>query len=100
MRIRVERSGGMAGLRSCYELNTEDLPPNLENLAELMINNQNLEASPYRNSVPKGAADHYAYRITIIDGTTQRVIVCNQYNMTDNVRSIIKYVENSDKKLK
>jgi hypothetical protein len=98
VRISVERSGGIAGLRSFHELNAEDLPPLLENTARRMIDDNNRVVPPSRSSVPSGAADHYAYRITIVDGVHQRVIDCNQYNMTNELRLLIKYLENSAKK--
>ena len=49
-------------------------------------------------SSPRGAADHYTYKISIQDGTNQNVIECNQYNIQDDLKSLIRYVEKNSKK--
>ena len=34
MKIKVERSGGFAGIISCYEMDVDKLPPSLEGQLE------------------------------------------------------------------
>jgi hypothetical protein len=49
-------------------------------------------------SSPRGAADHYTYKISIQDGRNQRVIECNQYNIEDDLKSLVNYIERNSKR--
>ena len=70
MIIRVERTGGFAGISESSELHCEDLPSELENTIKKIIRNTKTSSLPLK-STPKGAADHYAYRITVDDGANR-----------------------------
>ena len=48
-------------------------------------------------STPRGAADHFTYKISIQDGANQSIIECNQYNIQDDLKSLIKYIETKSK---
>ena len=43
---------------------------------------------------PKGAADYLNYKITLEEGHRNSVIECNQFDMDDDLKSLIRYVEN------
>jgi hypothetical protein len=92
MIIRVERSGGFAGVTKCSEMDYNDLPASMKTMLTRLISGDSESFTPLK-SVPRGAADHYSYKITIDDGTTQRVIACNQYNIPNNLDSLVKCVE-------
>ena len=49
---------------------------------------------------PKGAADYYTYKIYIRDGVNRRVIECNEYNIRDDLKLLVKYIERNCKKRK
>lgn len=98
MIIKIERTGGLAGLSEKSELDSDDLPPSLETIAKKMINSTK-KLQMTSKSTPKGAADHYTYKISIRDGVNENMIECNQYDIQDDLKSLIKYVErNSNKK--
>ena len=92
MRIRVERSGGFAGIPLTTEIDGKDLPPSLISTAKKIILNKNHFSLPMESS-PRGAADHYFYKISIEDGGNQTVINCNQYNIKNDLKSLVRYVE-------
>ncbi|HEX7178316.1 MAG TPA: protealysin inhibitor emfourin [Nitrososphaeraceae archaeon] len=92
MRIRVERSGGLAGIPISNEIDEKDLPSTLIRTAKKMIEDKKSPSLSMKSS-PRGAADHYSYKISILDGTIKRVIECNQFELQDDLRSLIKYVE-------
>jgi hypothetical protein len=48
-------------------------------------------------STPRGAADHFTYKISIQDGANKSVIECNQYNIQDDLKMLIKYLEKNSK---
>ncbi len=96
MRIKVERSGGFTGISVTSEMDGKDLPSDLMTAAKNIMAIQ--KSSSTMKSTPKGAADHYTYKISIINGASRRVIECNQYNIQDDLKSLVKYVEKNSKK--
>jgi len=80
-------------------MNSDDLPGPMRKTLSKIVNG-NSGSSRSIKSLPKGAADHYSYRITVDDGSNARVIECNQYNIKDNLKSLINYVEKHSSKAK
>ena len=76
MIIKVERSGGFAGLSKYSEIDSEDLPESLkETITELIHNNMRHITS---KSLPEGTADQYFYKITVDDTANKRVFACDE----------------------
>ena len=99
MRIRVERSGGFAGIPFKTEIDEKDLPSTQLRTAKKIIEDKKV-ASLSMKSSPAGAADHYNYKISVQDGMNQKVIECNQYNIQADLKSLVKYIEkNSNPKI-
>ena len=96
MKIRIERSGGFAGIPLFNEMDTEELPLSLLHVAKKIIETKKISSLPTKSS-PKGSADHYTYKISIQDGTKLSVIECNQYDIKDDLKSLVKYVERNSK---
>ncbi len=97
MIIKVERNGGLAGIPISNEMDAKDLPTPLLTKVKRIMENPNLASIPLK-TVPRGSADYYAYKISIQDGAINRVIECNQYNLQDDLKSLIRYLEKSSKK--
>lgn len=95
MIIKIERSGGLTGLRKMVEIDSDNLPPSLVNSARKKMN----EKQQPLQMKSKGA-DYYSYKLTIQDGKQQKVIDCTELNMDDELKSLINYMENSLKKNK
>jgi hypothetical protein len=47
---------------------------------------------------PKGAADYLNFKITLEEGPQNSVIECNQFDMNDDLKSLISYVESRSRK--
>ena len=100
MIIKVERSGGFTGIPISNEIDAKDLPSTLVTKLNKIMENTKSSSLPLREK-PRGAADHFTYKISVKDGANERVVECNQYNLQDDLKSLIKYVEGySRKKLK
>jgi hypothetical protein len=91
LKIKVERTGGIAGLSKYSEMDSKDLPVSLSKTLDKLAQG-NMLFAPLK-STPKGAADHYSYKITVDYDANQRVFVCNDYNLEYNLKALIKYVE-------
>jgi hypothetical protein len=96
--IRVERTGGFAGMSKRSEINTDNLPPSLETTVKKMMTSTKIPPLVLK-STPIGAADHYIYKISIKDGANENILEFNQYNIQDDFKSLIKYVERNSKKI-
>jgi hypothetical protein len=97
MIIKVERSGGLTGIPMTNEVDAKDLPSALVTKIKKMISNSSSTSLPLK-STPKGAADHFTYKIFIQDGINQRIIECNEYNIHNDLKSLIRYIERNSKK--
>ena len=73
------------------------MPPALRRAAKKIVEDNKVPPLLMRPP-PKGAADYYTYKISIEDGKNQNVIECNQYNIQDDLKSLITYIENNSKK--
>lgn len=97
MRIRVERTGGLAGIPISNEIDANGLPSGLLQTARKIMQ----EKKTYSlKSAPKSSADHYVYKISVQDGDNQSVITCNQFTIGDDLRSLVRYVEKNSKRRK
>jgi hypothetical protein len=96
VKIRIERSGGFTGIPLFNEMDTKELPSPLLQIAKKIIETKKTSSLPLK-SHPKGSADHYTYKISIQDGTNLRVVECNQYDLKDDLKSLVKYVERNSK---
>jgi hypothetical protein len=90
--IKIERSGGISGVAITKEIDTKSLPSSLVNTArKIMLNRKNPLLS--KKSIPRGGSDYYVYKISIQDGPHQIVLECNEFNIQDDLKSIIRYME-------
>jgi hypothetical protein len=94
VRIKIERSGGFAGLSTKKELTQNNLPSNVSNLIKSITQSK---INSTKKKIPRGAADHYNYKITIQDGKKNHVIECNQFSIDNKLKSLIAYVEKNSK---
>jgi hypothetical protein len=99
MIIRVERSGGLTGIPMTNEVDAKELPLTLVTKVKKIMGNAKSFSSPLK-STPRGAADHFTYKILIQDGISQRIIECDEYNIHNDVKSLIRYIERISKKEK
>ncbi|HKQ21793.1 MAG TPA: protealysin inhibitor emfourin [Nitrososphaeraceae archaeon] len=92
MIIKVERTGGLTGISVSKELKVDDLPSKLETIVKEKIIDSQSSSIPLK-STPKGSADYFTYRISIQDGPNRKVIECSQFNIHEDLKFLIKYVE-------
>lgn len=97
MKIKVERSGGFAGISSSNEMDTNKLPRSLEDKVKELLGKKQL---PFAKALtrPKGAADYLNYKITIRNGKEDHVIECNDLEMDSSMKSLVSYIQKNSKK--
>jgi hypothetical protein len=99
VKIRIKRSGGFAGISTSSKIDSNDLPPKMLNtIGELMTNSK---SAKLLNTVSqKGVADDYQYLIEIKNGVRTKTIKCSQFNVGNDLRSVIKYIEQFNREKK
>jgi len=95
VKIKVERSGGFAGISSTNELNVDKLPFLLEGTVRELLNTKRTKAL----TLPKNAVDYFRYKITIQDGNNDNVIECIDTQMNDSLKSLVSYVQKNSMKM-
>jgi hypothetical protein len=96
LKIKIERSGGFGGITSSSEMNVDKLTPVLEGTVRKLLDNKG--SGMLKGTRPKGAADYLNYKITLEEGPQNSVIECNQFDMNDDLKSLISYVESRSRK--
>jgi hypothetical protein len=97
LKIKVERSGGIAGIVRSTELDSKELPCSLVSKLKKIIQDSESSSIPLKVT-PRGAADHYTYKISVRDGSNIQVIECNQFNLQDDFKPLISYFEKHSKR--
>jgi emfourin len=97
MIIKVERSGGLSGIQISNEMDSKDLPSILRKKIKKILSESNGVLSPPK-SKSSHAADQYIYKISIYDEKNQRMIMCDEFNIQKDLKSIVKYLEMKSKK--
>ena len=95
MIIKVERSGGLVGLHTSTEIDAKDLPPQLVTKARKIMKAK-VSLLPLKTK-PIGSADHYSFKISIHDGKRRKVFECTQYDIDDDLKSLVNYIEKNIK---
>ena len=92
MIIKVERSGGLTGIPISNEIDVKKLPSRLVNTAKNMMVDEKFPRLPMKRR-PAGSADYFSYKISVENGTNRRIIECDEYNIQDDLKQLVKYIE-------
>lgn len=96
MIIKVERSGGFAGISIFNEIDGKDLPTEIVNVAKKFMKDQTSYALPM-NTTHKSFADCYSYKISIQDGVHDKIIECSEFNIPEDLKLLVKYIERNSR---
>ena len=92
MRIRVERSGGFAGMRMATTVDTESLPvDDAQNLSE-MIRKIDFFELPAEVKSQKPGADRFHYRLTIEDDGKRHTIETGEADAPRELQTLVRHL--------
>ena len=97
MKIKLERSGGFAGIALFNEVDADKLPPSLRITVKELLDKKKL-SRPKGLGRPVGAADYLNYKITIQDGKKNHVFEFNELDMDSSMKSLVSFVQKKSKK--
>lgn len=79
-------------------MNADKLSPVLKGTVRKLLDHKGSDM--LKGTRPKGAADYLNYKITLEEGHRNSVIECNQFDMDNDLKSLIRYVEDKSQKEK
>ena len=94
MKIRLERTGGFAGMTRTLEVDIDSLPENERSLVTGMINDADFFALP--SVVPRNeqsGADLYNYRITIESADGLHTVEATQLSVPESLEPLIVWLD-------
>ena len=98
MKIKIERSGGFAGLNKNFSADDSSLESSqVDQIKELLRSSKffGLQSSPLPK---KGAADYFTYKITIQDSDQTHTVITTDVTMPPGLRPIVDLVANKSNK--
>jgi len=88
--VTVERSGGVAGMRTRAAVADRDL--DAENAARLRTLAQALEPSPPDRDSPPSGADRFSYEVVVMIGTDEHRLCGAEGGLPPGWRAIVSFV--------
>lgn len=99
MKIKVERSGGFAGISLSYEIDDKNLPSDMIATARKFLSDQS-KSRPKRKVAPANSADRFTYRISIEDGIYHKVVECAEIDIMGDLKLLVEFMEKNSSKHK
>jgi hypothetical protein len=90
MRIKFERSGGMAGMRLATSLNTKYLEADEAQKLEKLVEDCNFFDLPEKMTSSRGGADRFQYKITVSSGWKKHTLVADESELPKKLQSLVK----------
>lgn len=94
MKIRVERSGGFAGMTRTVEVDVDSLSEEERSIVTSLVSNADFFALP--SVVPRNdqrGADLYSYRITIESEDGTHTVEATQLSVPDSLEPLIEWLD-------
>ena len=96
MKVYFERSGGFAGMVSSTTVDTQTLPPSEAYEIQNLIKNSHFfdlpSISPPSSKEKKGAADYFAYKITVQNDEKEHTVQFNDINMQPKLKPLVDFL--------
>ena len=99
MKIKIERSGGYAGLNNTFSADDSILGSSEVHQIREWLKNSKFFDLPSSPLPKKGAADYFTYRITIQDNDQTHTVNTTDVTMPLDLRPVVDLVLNKSKKI-
>lgn len=99
MLLYLERTGGIAGLRTTVTLNTEALPPEEAHSLHQMVEDAGFFSLPEKLPEPNTGADLFNYKLTVekfalsFSEGKKHTVEVDQLNIPENLQPLIQALE-------
>ncbi|HEU4444592.1 MAG TPA: protealysin inhibitor emfourin [Nitrososphaeraceae archaeon] len=99
MKIHFERSGGFAGIRTTFTVDSNSLSFDEKDRLRNIIDNSKFFDLPSETPLPRRGADYFKYKITIesADPIKSHTIETNDMTMPSELRPLVNYLKDKTK---
>ncbi len=89
MKVSFERTGGFAGMRMAFSLDSESLAPEERSQLENNLASAHFFDLPARLASPPGGADRFQYRIDVEEPGRKHSVEFGEAAVTENMQPLI-----------
>jgi hypothetical protein len=92
MKIQFKRTGGFAGVKRKYSLDTETLPPRDAEQLLLLVKEAGFFDLPAKFPVPEKGADYFTYTIGIEEEERTHSVEVSEPMLPDSLRPLVQFL--------
>ncbi len=93
MRIRLERTGGVAGLRRSFAVDSATLAPEQETELRALLAAADLDHAPSTPALRPGQVDAFLYRLTVEDEGVERCMSVGEEALTSELSRLLDWLQ-------
>ena len=93
MRVRLERSGGMANIRRTVTVDEEALAPERAQELRRLVDRADLATFPEDPTPVAGGPDRFVYRLTVEDGAGTRAVTVGEDAASTEMRRLLEWLQ-------
>jgi hypothetical protein len=98
MRIRLERSGGFAGIKLSTSVDTEELGAEQAGKIRNMVEGAAFFGLPETIKSARPMPDRFIYRIQVEEGSRAKVVEVDEASLPDQLKPLVKHLVDAARK--
>ena len=92
MQMRVERSGGFAGIRVSHDLDSSQLSPEDGKELDRLVDSAGFFDLPANVRAERPGADRFQYKLTAKDGPREHTVAIDDAAVPETLRPLLNFV--------
>ncbi len=93
MKVKLERSGGVTGIRRTVTVDATALPPERAAQLRRLVADARLSTFPEHPTAPAGRPDRFVYRLTVEDDAGARAVTVSEDSTSEEMRRLLDWVQ-------
>jgi hypothetical protein len=98
MKVRLERSGGFAGINKSVFVDTDTLPQNESEQIHNMCDNMNFFNLPSKMETNGNAADLFRYKITVESKSGKHTVETTDLSINPDLENLVNFLSDTAQK--
>jgi len=95
MKVTVERSGGVAGVRRSFTVDAASLAPDRAGELHRLVAAADLATFPENPTPLAGRPDRFVYRLTVEDESGARAVTLSEDSAPDEIQRLLDWVQDT-----
>ncbi len=93
MKVKLERSGGLANVRRSVTVDASALPPERADQLRRLVADANLSTFPEHPTPLAGRPDRFIYRLTVEDDAGARAVTVSEDSASEEMQRLLDWVQ-------